>query len=86
MSAGTSTILRSQNLGFESRHPANIVKHQQTAAAAATTASAAAESRVRITAPCKYCKASTATAAAAATTASAAAATKNRKGQQHQKN
>ena len=48
--------------------------------------SAIAESRVRITAPCKYCKASTATAAAAATTASAAAAAKNRKGQQHQKN
>ena len=42
MSAVASTILRSQNLGFESRHPANIVKHQQTAAAAATTASAAA--------------------------------------------
>ena len=47
--------------------------------------SAVAESRVRITAPCKYCKASTATAAAAATTASAAAAAKNRKGQQHKK-
>ena len=38
------TCLRSQNLGFESRHPANIVKQfqQQTAAAVNAVAASAA--------------------------------------------